>query len=51
MTLALPTASTISEIQHNPVCAGFDGDAAATALRNDQPFHQNHKKTQEGNKR
>ena len=49
MTLTLPSYFIVTEIQHHFACAGFSRGAAATALRNDQPFHHNHKKTQEGN--
>jgi hypothetical protein len=56
MTLTLPAYSIITEIQHHFACARFSRDVAATALRNDQSFHHNqgkmqdgHKKTQEGN--
>ncbi|WP_172351471.1 hypothetical protein [Mesorhizobium sp. NZP2298] len=49
MTLTFPAYSTVTEIQHHFACAGFSRDVAATALRNDQSFHHNHKKTQEGN--
>jgi hypothetical protein len=46
MTLTLPAYSII---QHHFACAGFSRDVAPTALRNDQSFQHNEKKTQEGN--